>query len=61
MEIVEAIYDGTAQHLPERETALDSKPAGLGVRALIWGIEAAATLESVVPAAVPRTVRRATS
>jgi pimeloyl-ACP methyl ester carboxylesterase len=61
MEIVEAIYDGTVERLPERETALDSKPAGLGVRALIWGIEAAATLESAVPAAVPRTVRRVTS
>jgi pimeloyl-ACP methyl ester carboxylesterase len=61
MEIVEAIYDGTVERLPERETTLDSKPAGLGVRALIWGIEAAATLESAVPAAVPRTVRRVTS
>jgi pimeloyl-ACP methyl ester carboxylesterase len=61
MEIVEAIYDGTVERLPERETTLDSKPAGLGVRALIWGIDAAATLESAVPAAVPRTVRRVTS
>jgi len=61
MEIVAAIYDGTAERLPERETALDAKPAGLGVRALVWGIEAAAAVESAVPAAVPRTVRRATS
>jgi pimeloyl-ACP methyl ester carboxylesterase len=61
MEIVAAIYDGTVERLPERETTLDSKPAGLGVRALIWGIEAAATLESAVPAALPRTVRRVTS
>ena len=61
MEIVEAIYDGTFARLSERESVLDSKPAGLGVRALIWGIEAAARMESAVPAAVPRTVRRATS
>ncbi len=61
LDIVEALYDGTAERLPEREAALDSKPAGLGVRALIWGIEAAAALEAAVPAAVPRTVRRATS
>jgi pimeloyl-ACP methyl ester carboxylesterase len=61
LQIVEAIYDGTLERLPEQETALDSKPAGLGVRALIWGIEAAAALESAVPAAVPRTERRATS
>ena len=61
LDIVEAIYDGTPQTLPERETALDSKPAGLGIRALIWGIEAAATLESALPAAVPRTVRRVTT
>jgi proline iminopeptidase len=33
----------------------------LGIRALIWGIETAVALESAVPAAVPRTVRRATS
>lgn len=61
LDIVNEIYDGTFQALPEREAALDSKPAGLGVRALIWSIEAAATLESAVPAAIPRTVRRATS
>jgi pimeloyl-ACP methyl ester carboxylesterase len=61
LDIVAAIYDGTFERLPEREAALDSKPAGLGVRALIWGIEAAATLESAIPAAVPRTVRRVTT
>ncbi|MBY0289208.1 MAG: alpha/beta hydrolase [Mycobacteriaceae bacterium] len=61
LDIVKEIYDGTFQTLPEHETALDSKPAGLGVRALIWGIEAAAALESAVPAAIPRTVRKATS
>lgn len=61
LDIVETIYDGTFEALPEREADLDSKPAGLGVRALIWGIEAAAALESAVPAAIPRTVRKATS
>lgn len=61
LDIVKAVYDGTFDHLPDRETALDSKPAGLGVRALIRGIAAAAVLESAVPAVLPRTVRRATS
>jgi pimeloyl-ACP methyl ester carboxylesterase len=61
LDIVKEIYDGTFQTLPEREARLDSKPAGLGVRALIWGIEAAAALESAVPTAIPRKVRRATS
>ncbi len=61
LDIVKEIYDGTFQTLPEREAALDSKPAGLSVRALIWGIEAAAALESAVPAAIPRTVRRGAS
>ncbi|MGZ5364809.1 MAG: alpha/beta fold hydrolase [Mycobacterium sp.] len=61
LDIVGAVYDGTFETLPEREADLDSKPAGLAVRALIWGIEAAATLESAVPAVVPRAVRRATS
>lgn len=59
--IVKEIYGNTFHTLPEREDALDSKPAGFGVRALIWGIEAAAALESAVPAVIPRTVRRATS
>lgn len=61
LDVAKAICDGTFETLPEREAALDSKPAGLAVRALIWGMEAAATLESAVPAVVPRTVRRATS
>lgn len=61
LDVVKEIYGGTLQTLPEHEAALDSKPAGLGVRALVWGIEAAAALESAVPAVIPRTVRRATS
>lgn len=61
LDIVEALYNGTLEALPDREADLDSKPAGIGVRALIWGIEAAAALESAVPAAIPRTVRKATS
>jgi pimeloyl-ACP methyl ester carboxylesterase len=61
LQIIDAIYDGTVERLPEQESALDSKPAGLGIRALIWGIETAVALESAVPAVVPRTVRRATS
>jgi pimeloyl-ACP methyl ester carboxylesterase len=61
LDIVKAIYDGTFETLPQCEAALDSKPAGIGVRALIWAIEAAAALESALPAVIPRTVRRATS
>jgi pimeloyl-ACP methyl ester carboxylesterase len=61
LDIVKAIYDGAIERLPERESVLDSKSPGLAVRALIWGIEAAAALEAAVPAVVPRTVRRATS
>ncbi len=61
LDIVKAVYEGTIEQLPERECALDSKPPGLAVRALIWGIEAAVALEAAVPAVIPRTVRRATS
>ena len=42
LEIVKAIYEGALEGLSERGAVLDSKPAGLGVRALVWGIEAAA-------------------
>lgn len=61
LDIVEAIYDGSAALLPERSAELDSLPAGLAVRALIWAFRAATTLESWLPAAVPRAVKRVTA
>jgi pimeloyl-ACP methyl ester carboxylesterase len=61
LDIVKAVYDGTSARLPERADELDATPGGLGVRALMWGIAAAAAVEQVVPAAVPRVVHRVTA
>jgi pimeloyl-ACP methyl ester carboxylesterase len=61
LDIAKAVYDGEMERLPGCSAALDAKPAGLGVRALVWGIEAAAAVESVLPAVVPRAVRRVTA
>ena len=38
LDIVKAVYDGTVDGLSARSASLDSRPAGLGVRALVWGI-----------------------
>ena len=61
LDIIKAVYDGTIEGLPQREATLDSIPPALGVRALIWGLGTAAALESALPKAVPRTVRRITA
>jgi pimeloyl-ACP methyl ester carboxylesterase len=61
LDIVNAVYRGEAGGLLAREAALDARPAGLGIRSLVWGIEAAAALESALPAAVPRSVARVTA
>jgi proline iminopeptidase len=61
LEIVEAIYAGTVADLPDRSTELDALPAGLGVRALIWALQAAATVEEALPEVIPRTVNRVTA
>ena len=61
LDIINAVYDGTSSGLPARSKKLDSVPGGLGVRALIWGIAAAAAVEKAVPAAVPRAVSRVTT
>jgi proline iminopeptidase len=53
LDIVTALYDGTADGLPARATTLDSRPARLGVRALTRGLHAATALESALPAVVP--------
>lgn len=61
LDIIKAAYDGTTSGLPARAKKLDSTPGGLGVRALIWGIAAAAAVEQAVPAVIPRTVGRVTA
>jgi proline iminopeptidase len=61
LDIVKAVYDDTISGLPARANHLDSTPGGLAVRALVWGIAAAAFLEQALPAAVPRTVQRVTA
>ena len=61
LDIVKAVNDGVSNDLPARAATLDSTPAGLGVRLLVWGIAAAAALEKALPAAVPRTVQRVTA
>ncbi|MCT7656878.1 alpha/beta fold hydrolase [Mycobacterium deserti] len=49
LDIVKAIYEGTVASLPARAATLDAKPAGFGVRALVWAIAAVAVLESSIP------------
>jgi pimeloyl-ACP methyl ester carboxylesterase len=61
LEIIKATYDGTISGLPARAKKLNSTPGGFGVRLLIWGIAAAAAVEQVVPAVVPRTLQRVTA
>ena len=56
LDIVEAVYDGDISRLPDRAKELDAKPAGLGIRLLVGAIGAAAAIESVLPAAIPRAV-----
>jgi proline iminopeptidase len=59
--IIKAAYEGTSAGLPARAKKLDSAPGSLGVRALVWGIAAAAAVESALPAAVPRAMQRVTA
>ena len=61
LDVVTALYAGEGDDLPGRAAALDAARGGLGVRMLVWGIAAAAVVESVVPSAVPRTGHRVTS
>lgn len=61
LDVVHALYAGRAGGLPARSATLDSRPAGLGIRALRCGVTAATALESALPVAVPRTVHRVTS
>ncbi|HEX2283790.1 MAG TPA: alpha/beta fold hydrolase [Mycobacterium sp.] len=61
LDIVKGLYDGTVEGLPARAATLDSRPAALGVRALVWGIRAATAVETALPGAVSRIVRRVTA
>jgi proline iminopeptidase len=61
LDIVKALYDGTSDGLPARAAALDATPGGRGVRLLVWGVAAAAAIESALPAAIPRAVQRVTA
>jgi proline iminopeptidase len=61
LDIIKATYDGTTSGLPARAKKLDSTPGGTGVRLLIWSIAAAAAVERMVPAAIPRALQRVTS
>lgn len=58
LDVVEAVYDERTAELPDRAGQLGSAPAVLGVRLLSWAIGLGTTAESVVPAVVPRVVRR---
>lgn len=58
LDIVAAVYDGRAAELPLRTGQLGSAPALPGVRLLSWAIGVGAAAESVVPAVLPRVVRR---
>jgi proline iminopeptidase len=61
LDIVKALYDGTSDGLPARAAALDATPGGRGVRLLVWGVAAAAAVESALPAAITRAVQRVTA
>jgi proline iminopeptidase len=61
LDIVKAVYDGTVEGLLARAATLDSRPPGREIQALVWGIAAAAALESALPAVVSRTTRRVTA
>lgn len=61
LDVAAAVYAGETAELPSRSTTLDETPNLLSVRLLVGAINAAATAESVVPAAVPRAVRHVTT
>ncbi len=61
LDIVEAVYDGDISMLSTRGRELDAVPASLGIRLLVGALGAAAVVESALPAAIPRAVRRVAS
>lgn len=61
LDIVEVLYVGDISGLQERGKQLDAVPASLGIRLLVAGLSAAAVVESALPAAIPKVLRRVTS
>ncbi len=62
LQICRAVSTGAAGQLSSRSAELDALPANLTMRLLVrGGIAIAARAEAVVPDAVPRVVRQATS
>jgi proline iminopeptidase len=61
LDIARHVYSDDIDKLPGRARELDAKPGGLGVRLLVWAIAAAAAVESVLPATVPRAAQRVTA
>ena len=61
LDIIEALYRGDIGGLPARAKELDEVPASVGIRLLVGALGAAAVVESALPAAIPRAVRRLTS
>jgi proline iminopeptidase len=58
LQIAKAVADGEIDALPARAAALDALPGGPAIRLLVAAIDAALAVESVVPAIVPRLMRR---
>ncbi|MDR3662437.1 MAG: alpha/beta fold hydrolase [Mycobacterium sp.] len=56
--IAAAVCAGNYDELPDRATELDHEPLDLAVRLMVHGIATAAAAESLVPAALPRTLRQ---
>jgi len=61
LHICRAMSTGAVGQLSSRSAELDALPANLTMRLLVRGIAIAARAEAVVPDAVPRVVRQATS
>lgn len=61
LKICKAVSAGAIHELPSLSAELDAMPANLSVRLLVRAIDVAARAESVVPDAVPRVVRQATT
>jgi proline iminopeptidase len=61
LDVVAGVYSGETDALPARAAVLDAKPGGLGVRALVWAVSAAAAVEAALPPALPRAVQRVTA
>ncbi len=61
LQICKAVSDGAIHQLPARSAELDALPANLTVRLMVRAIALGARAEAVVPDAMPRVVRQATT